>query len=565
VRNALFAPDGRSVLTADERHVRVWDVGTGRPRGPLLPIEGALIWAQFSDDGSRLMLIDAGGTVRVHATGDGRMVLGPIALDPDVRSENNYQIRRVVALSPDGRRLAVHCPGPAAKETRVYDIEKGRSLALMTASGGYLTILAFSPDSGRLISAATDTLARVWDAGTGEPVGPVMRHPSFVRYATFAPDGRLVVTVGSNRAWLWDSATGDLLAPPLRQPLGDQAAVWFSRDGRRIVGLAPGGAAQQCELPTFRAAADRVTALVQLMTGQQVDASDGIAPLEPSAFRAAPEDYRRAWLSWRGLGDDPAGPSAAEAGEDEGRTSPRALISGKATGLAGDVREASAAAVREVVAGRTQVALGHFVTLLAANPSDTSSLQSVAALQAWFGQDEELADTCGRALEFARGTFDPAVAERTAKICCLRPTKDKVRLDSSLALARRAVALGKGRDWLPWFQMALGMAEYRCGHFAEADATLGAVIQDDKNYPTLIRTSAFYRAMSLYRQGKENEAIQLASEAASKMKPLPKDEKDPLADNAGHIELILWMAYKEARALLKLEPAPAAPAQPRGK
>ena len=46
------------------------------------------------------------------------------------------------------------------------------------------------------------------------------------------------------------------------------------------------------------------------------------------------------------------------------------------------------------------------------------------------------------------------------------------------------------------------------------------------------------------------------------MKPLPKDEKNPLTDDAGHDDLIVWMAYKEARALIKPEPAPAAPAQP---
>jgi hypothetical protein len=43
------------------------------------------------------------------------------------------------------------------------------------------------------------------------------------------------------------------------------------------------------------------------------------------------------------------------------------------------------------------------------------------------------------------------------------------------------------------------------------------------------------------------------------MKPLPKDEKNPLADDANHDDLILWLAYKEAKALIKFEPAPAAP------
>jgi hypothetical protein len=66
--------------------------------------------------------------------------------------------------------------------------------------------------------------------------------------------------------------------------------------------------------------------------------------------------------------------------------------------------------------------------------------------------------------------------------------------------------------------------------------------------------------MSLFRQGKKDEARKLAIEAASKMRPLPKDEKNPLAGNANPDDLILWIAYKEAKALIKFEPAPAASA-----
>jgi eukaryotic-like serine/threonine-protein kinase len=312
VSKARFAPDGRNVFTADERSVQVWDAGTGRPFGPLLAVNGTLLWAQFSDDGSRLMLIDAGGTLRVHATSSGRVLLGPIALDAELVSQRKQLIRKVVTLSPDGRRLAVHFPGRVPKETQIYEVDTGRHRAMTTGSSGLLTSLAFSPDSTRLVSAATDTLARVWDAGTGQPICPPMRHSTFVWRATFAPDGRLVVTLDDHLIRLWDSATGDLLTPPLRHRLGFRADVWISRDGHRIVGLAPDGAAQQWELPTFRTATARVNSLVQLLTGQQVDDSDGIAPLEKSAFLDAPEDYRRAWLSWRGLGDDRTVPTSAE-------------------------------------------------------------------------------------------------------------------------------------------------------------------------------------------------------------------------------------------------------------
>ena len=200
-----------------------------------------------------------------------------------------------------------------------------------------MSSLAFSPDSTRLVSAATDTLARVWDAGTGKPISPPMRHPTFVWRATFAPDGRLVVTLDANHVRLWDSATGDLLTQELPHRLGFGADVWVSRDGRRIVAVAPGGAAQQWELPTFRTATDRVISLVQLLTGQQVDASDGTTPLEQSAFLGASDDYRRAWLSWRGLGDDPTVPSSDECEKNEARRS--AMSSRDGPGCTGGLRE----------------------------------------------------------------------------------------------------------------------------------------------------------------------------------------------------------------------------------
>ena len=212
----------------------------------------------------------------------------------------------------------------------------------------------------------------------------------------------------------------------------------------------------------------------------------------------------------------------------------------------------------EITAGRTQNAVGDLVMASSANPSDTGLSLEVGALQAWFGQDKEFADTCTRAVDFAKGTSDPHTAGRMAKICCLRPSQDKARLESSLALARKSLELGRDdRIFLPFFHLGLGMAEYRSGHLAEADAAL--IVTADRvatNPDVVAHTKAFYRAMSLFRQGKESEARKVATEAASRMRPLPADEKNPLADNANADDLILWMAYKEARALIPFETGP---------
>ena len=49
--------------------------------------------------------------------------------------------------------------------------------------------------------------------------------------------------------------------------------------------------------------------------------------------------------------------------------------------------------------------------------------------------------------------------------------------------------------------------------------------------------------MSLFRQGKTAEAAELFKATESRMKPLPRDERNPLAGNATVDDLILWIAW----------------------
>jgi eukaryotic-like serine/threonine-protein kinase len=189
----------------------------------------------------------------------------------------------------------------------------------------------------------------------------------------------------------------------------------------------------------------------------------------------------------------------------------------------------------------------------------------LAALQAWLGLHEDYAATRRRILANAGATGDAIAAERAAKVCSIFPSANSKELDAAILLARRAVDLGKDSEWLDFFLMVLGMAEYRSGHFAEAEVSLTAAMDRGKGNPHgdgrwtyfVDGTAAFYRAMSLFRQGKNDEARNLAIAAAAKMKPLPADEQNPMAGGADHDDLILWLAYKEAKALIGFEPPPA--------
>ena len=180
-------------------------------------------------------------------------------------------------------------------------------------------------------------------------------------------------------------------------------------------------------------------------------------------------------------------------------------------------------------AGHTREAVPFMAKASAVNPKDTILSMKVAALQAWFGHEQELAATRQRILASAKGTNDPITAEAPPRLAvsCHTPTNKK--LEEALRLGRAAMKLGKVGELGGWNELALGMAEYRSGNDSAAEKALLAAARADPNNPHIRGTSAFYRAMVLFRQGKKDEARKLAISAAVRMKPLPTDVQNPLS------------------------------------
>ena len=73
---------------------------------------------------------------------------------------------------------------------------------------GFVLAVAYSPDGKIILTGCADGTARLWDASTGQPIGPPMRHENGVEAVAFSPDGTTVLT-GSidNTARLWDVDT----------------------------------------------------------------------------------------------------------------------------------------------------------------------------------------------------------------------------------------------------------------------------------------------------------------------------------------------------------------------
>jgi hypothetical protein len=177
----------------------------------------------------------------------------------------------------------------------------------------------------------------------------------------------------------------------------------------------------------------------------------------------------------------------------------------------------------------------------------------LAVLEAWFGKTQDLAATRRRLLASARaaGKWEPSSV--TVMVCCISPSPEPAERADTLALARE---LGKAAND-PYSLLALGMAEFRSGNDATATEVLERATRPVEGYQLAADIADLYLAMSLFRQGKRDEARVRATGVAARMKPLPADEQNPPLDFSFANDAVLWLAYKEAKALIGFDAPPA--------
>jgi WD40 repeat protein len=104
-----------------------------------------------------------------------------------------------------------------------------------------ITAIAFNP-AGTLVATGAawrDKTARLWDAGSGQPIGNPMQHSADVFALAFDPKGELLATgSGDNIARLWNAHTGE----PVGYPMQHAGPVWAVAFDKRSRFLATGSA-----------------------------------------------------------------------------------------------------------------------------------------------------------------------------------------------------------------------------------------------------------------------------------------------------------------------------------
>jgi serine/threonine-protein kinase len=202
---------------------------------------------------------------------------------------------------------------------------------------------------------------------------------------------------------------------------------------------------------------------------------------------------------------------------------------------------------------RWKQAASDFAKALESNPDEHWNWYLLAPLLLQSGDPAAYRKHCQAMLARFGSTNHPPIAERTAKASLLLPM---AAADIAIAnrLADTAVTVGKDAEWLPFFQFAKGLAEYRQGHFDVAlEWTALALTHHGSDY----RDAQAYavQAMAHKQLNHTNEAhLALAAGNEIAENKLPKLDSEDVG-NAWHDVVMANILLREARLLIENKPA----------
>jgi len=178
IDSLAVSPDGRLIVTAGFRHLRLWDAASLTPLGEVREgLSGRITSLAFSTDSSRL------------AVGDGT-------------------------------------PGLSA-QLRFLDVRTRRWIRSWRAHGDSILGMDFSADDSRLVTAGADRLVRVWSLPDGALIATLEGHVAQVLSASFNTNATQVVSGGADRQlFVWDIETREKLITLGNHSHPVNAAVW---------------------------------------------------------------------------------------------------------------------------------------------------------------------------------------------------------------------------------------------------------------------------------------------------------------------------------------------------
>jgi WD40 repeat protein len=258
----------RVVISTDDKHmavaledgsVEIVNTTTGRTLMPLRAHVGRIIDLGFIKSGAELMTLGTDKTVRFWDVTPDRTSAIDNSIAPQILPVTQSPAR-AVSISSDGTRVAT----ATGHAVNVWDAAKGATLQTWDATDtkNYVTTVAFSPDGQKLLTAASDAKAIVWDIATAQQKTVLSGHSGVIHMARFSHDGRFIVTASGeettqttgrvqqspregiaffdNTVRVWDAASGQVQSTFFGFSKAVRSAV-FSKDARSILSASQDG------------------------------------------------------------------------------------------------------------------------------------------------------------------------------------------------------------------------------------------------------------------------------------------------------------------------------------
>jgi WD40 repeat protein/tetratricopeptide (TPR) repeat protein len=217
-----LSPDGRLLATGTVKGtVRVSEVSGNRTLAKFNVGDTRVRAVAFSPDGARLVAGTHSRSLRMWDVASNKLLQEQLQVPSQVLGAKFF---------PDGRRVLVGIHG----DVRIWDTETN-AMTQLSASGLHPNRVAISPDGSTIAAACHDSLVRVWDGGTLEPLNELKGHTDQVTACEFDSTGRRLVTGGRDRTIrIWDVTTGELIRTIGGLP-DSLHCVRFLADDRRVI------------------------------------------------------------------------------------------------------------------------------------------------------------------------------------------------------------------------------------------------------------------------------------------------------------------------------------------
>lgn len=120
----------------------------------------------------------------------------------------SFRAVQALAISPDNTLLAV---GDFHGQIRILRISDWQQVNCLIGHNWFVSSLAFSPDSKKLVSGSLDQQVFIWDLSTNQ-YQPLTGHGQWVWSVAYSPDGKFIATACDDQIIrIWQATTGKLL------------------------------------------------------------------------------------------------------------------------------------------------------------------------------------------------------------------------------------------------------------------------------------------------------------------------------------------------------------------